>query len=343
LWPHYWIPYIATASSSNGVYLQAQTSGQDPLAIHKYSLLVDYQTDINRGGFIGSYTNSAFELPFQLGAIQANQAFGAIDNIVETKTNYLGVMPNLFNLNRNLSLMVGVETSETYFNGSKTKHWGPFTQLMYTNYKQNIFQISPEKGWGSLIRYERNQNVEGSEDFDRVLASLIGFYSYGLPKHHAIMARVNGLFTFQNVANRFGTSNSSTFASEDYILPQYVIRGYPINQFYGRSLWTSNMEYRFPVTTLERGSGTDPYFLKNISGALVADGLAVQAYAIAEDKTADPQKLNATFWSAGAELRLHTTIGYVLPMNFILGYYFPFSGKYSKSSQMALSLQIGGF
>lgn len=343
LWPQYWIPYIATASSSKGAYIQAQTSGQDPLQIHKYSVALNYQTDINKGGFIGSYTNSAFALPFQLGAIQTNQSFGNIDQIVETKTTYASVLPDLFHLNKNSALQLGVQTFETNYAGTNAKNWGGFAQIMYLNYSQNIFQISPEKGAGALIRFENNKNVADSQDFNRVLGTLIGFYSYGLPKHHALMTRVNGTLVAEKVSNRFGSSNTSAFLVQDYLLPEFVIRGYPINQFYGRSLWTWNTEYRFPALDLNKGWGVKPIFFKQISGAIVADGLGVQGVGIREDKSIVQRNLNETLWSAGLEAKLSTTIGYVLPMNFVLGYYFPFSNEYSKTSQAALSVQIGGF
>lgn len=342
LWPRYWIPYVATASSSKGLYLQAQTSGQDPLQIHRYSLAVNYQTDIQKGGFIGNYTNSAFWLPFQLGAVQTNQYFGDIDHIVENKTAYVGVLPNMFHLNKNLTTQFGVQTTEVDYFGETTRHWGPFAQFVYTNYSQNIFQISPEKGWGTLIRYENNKNVQGSRDYNKVLGTLMGFYSYGLPKHHALMSRLNGLLTFESVLGRYGTTNAATFLAEDFILPEFVLRGYPAGQFFGRSLWTWNTEYRFPIARLDRGTGTNAYFLKQLSGAVVADGLGVQGTGITEAKVRDNLNLNETFWSAGLELKLDTTIGYVLPMNFILGYYVPFSNRYSEHSQMALTVQLGG-
>ncbi|MFZ3228583.1 MAG: hypothetical protein WA160_00135 [Pseudobdellovibrio sp.] len=342
LLPSYWIPYIAASSSSNGVYFQAQTAGQDPLQIHRYSLLANYQTDINKGGFVGTYTNSAFAVPFQLGALQSSQYFGDVNNILETKQNHFSLIPDMFFISKNLELQIGAQTSEVSYLANITKHWGPFLQMTYLNYARNIFQISPETGWGGFIRYEKNLTVANSEDFNRVYSSLIGFYSYGLPKHHALMSRLNGLFTFENVTERFGSSNTTTFPVSDYLVPEYVIRGYTPSQFYGRSIWTWNTEYRFPVTTLEKGSGTSPYFLKTISGAVVADGLAVKGKGIAEDKSSSNLSLNETFWSAGIEAKLETTIGYVIPMNFILGYYLPFSPKYASTGQMGLSLQIGG-
>jgi hypothetical protein len=53
-------------------------------------------------------------------------------------------------------------------------------------------------------------------------------------------------------------------------------------------------------------------------------------------------KLNESIWNTGLELKLESTIGYVLPMNFVLGYYIPHSPLYASGSQLGLSLQIGG-
>ncbi|MBC7421720.1 MAG: hypothetical protein H7328_13405 [Bdellovibrio sp.] len=342
LLPRYWIPYIATSTSAAGVYLQAQTSGQDPLGIHQYSLLASFETDIGKTGFIGSYTNSAWVVPFQIGSVVQNQTFGDINNIVETKSAYVGLLPDMFQTNKNLIFQIGVKTEETVYLANHTQHWGPYVQTAYIDYTQNIFQISPEKGWGAFLRYESNQNSLNSRDFNRAMGTLLGYYSELLPKHHVLMARLNGLMTFESVSARFGSSNAARFYSSDILVPQFVLRGYLDGQFYGRSLASFNGEYRFPVVELERGSGSDPFFAKRISGALLIDGLSVEGGSITEAKTFQARSLNDTVWNSGIEFKLETTIGYVLPVNFVLGFYVPHSPKYVSSTQSSISLQIGG-
>lgn len=335
LWPQYWIPFISTTSTSNGVFLQAQTSGADPIKIHQYSLLVNYQTDINKTGLIGSYMNSALAVPFQIGAIQTNQAFGTIDQVVETKTNYISLLPDMFQINKNLSFQIGLQQQETYFN-TRTKHWGPFTQIAYSSYDQNIFQISPEDGIGISLRAEKQQNQEGSVDYNKVIATFLKYHSKWLPKHNAIMLRLNALITFEPILSRFGSSNASAFAAADTLIPQFVLRGYKPNQFFGRSLWTINTEYRFPISTIETGSVSPAFFIKRLSAAVVADGLGVY-------KENPRSRLNESYWSAGVEAKLETTLGYVLPLNIVLGGYYPFSPLNSEGPQVAFGLQLGGF
>lgn len=341
--PSYWIPFVATSTTSNGVYIQAQTSGHDPVNIHEYAVLGSYDTHLQKGGFQGYYLNSTTSVPVQLAATIRNQALGNIDNIVETKTGSLGFLPDAFKINKNLNLQIGAQFQQTEINGSQSQHWGPFAQAQYVDYEQNIFRISPEKGWGAFLKYENWKNLKESRDYNKVLASVVGYFSPWLPSHHTMMVRSSALLTFESLPARFGTSNDSLFANSDLILPQFVLRGYTPSQFYGRSVWNANVEYRFPIRRLDYGSGTNPYFLKRLSGALVTDGLGVEGGAITEDNFFKRTNLNQSFWSSGAELKIETTIGYVLPMNFVLGVYHPHSPLYRSSTQFGLNIQIGGF
>ncbi|MBC7741099.1 MAG: hypothetical protein H7061_02800 [Bdellovibrionaceae bacterium] len=342
LWPQYWIPYVATSSSSRGVYLQAQTSGQDPLNIHQYALVVSYETGIGKGGLLGTYNNAAFAVPFQVGSTVQNRTYGTIDSLVETKNAYFGLLPDIFSINKNMLFEIGYKTEETIFLETKTQHVGPFVQLAYIDYTQNIFQISPEKGWGGFVRIENNQNVQNSRDYERASAAVLGYASNFLPEHHAIMLRLNGIVTFENVSSRFGSSNSALPLYSNALIPQFPFRGYLDGQFFGRSIASVNTEYRFPIMTIEKGSGTAPYFLKRLSGAFVVDGLAVEGQGYTEDKTYVPLHMNQTMWSTGIEAKLETTLLYILPFNLILGFYQPHSPQFVSSGQIRLNIQLGG-
>jgi hypothetical protein len=341
--PTYWIPFIATSSSSRGMYLQAQTSGHDPINIHDYSLQANYDTELQKGGFTGYYTNSATNLPFQISGVVQSKSLGEASNLVETKTGSFGLTPDLFWLSKNLTFQIGVQHQQTDYFGNQTQHWGSYLLANYIDFTQNIFQISPDHGWGAYLKYENLQNIKNSRDYNKVMASVIAYFSPWLPTHHAIMTRVSTLLTFESIQSRFGASNTSLFYNSDTTLPQFVLRGYQPSQFYGRSMWNANLEYRFPVKKIEKGSGTDAYFLKRVSGALVTDGLGVEGGSITEKNAFEKRTINESFWSSGAELKLETTIGYVLPVNFVLGLYVPYSPLFSSSTQIGISLQIAGF
>lgn len=345
--PSYWIPFISTNSSSKGVFLQAQTTGHDPLNKHQYALSASYDSELNKGNFSGAYTNSTQKIPFLLSSIVQNRAMGATTDIVETTTYAASLLPDVFSINKNLIFQIGAQLQDTYFM-TRSQHWGPFAQLSYKNYEQNIFQISPQSGWGSLLKFEKNYKSTDETDtvaqnYEKAFVSWIGFASPWLPKHHALKAKVSGLMTFSSVLGRFGSSSSSSFIESDGLAPQFVMRGYTPAQFFGRNMWNTNLEYRFPVSQLERGSGTNAYFLKRISGAVIADGIGVDGFGLAENLAYQSMKANESIWNTGLELKLESTIGYILPMSFVLGYYFPHSPLFASDSKLGLSLQIGGF
>ncbi|AGH96286.1 TolB family protein [Pseudobdellovibrio exovorus] len=350
LLPSYWIPFVSTSTSSRGIYLLAQTSGHDPLNRHVYSLAVGYETELNRADFNGVYRNSTTSVPFQISSLVYSRAVGNTRNIVQTTTHALSLLPDMFWFNKNVSAEIGVQLQEVDYT-TKSEHWGPFLQASYQDYEQTLFQISPENGWGGILKFEKNYKLKDeslngiARDYEKASATLIGFTSYGLPEHHAIKAAASGLMTFSGVAGRYGASSASQFLMHDALVgSQFVNRAYAPAQFYGRSMWAANIEYRFPLTEINTGSGSDPYFLKRLSGAVVVDGLGVEGAGMEEDLvTPRALSLNESIWGTGAEIKLETTIGYILPMNFVLGYYHPHSPVFASSGHLGLSLQIGGF
>lgn len=347
LWPRYWIPFISTSSSAKGVFLQAQTQGQDPIGIHAYSLVASYDSELNKGNFNGIYTNSSFSIPFQISTLTYNRALGTSADIVQTSTHAVSLLPDLFKYNRNLSGALGLQYQNTSYT-SDTAHAGPYVNILYADYEKELHQISPEKGWGAFFKLEKNFKAKEDTpntaiDYEKASFSLIGFTSQWLPKRHAIKAQISGLMTFESVLGRYGDSNGSSAAQEDTLFPQFIARAYAPAQFFGRNLWNANLEYRFPLSKIERGTGSDAYFLKRLSGALIVDGIGVEGFGLTENRLLQSLKLNEGIWGSGLELKLETTIGYILPMNFVLGYYVPHSSVYASSGQLGFSLQLGGF
>lgn len=348
LWPSYWIPFVSTGTSSRGIFLMAQTTGHDPLNRHMYALSASYDSDLNRGNFSGLYLNSTLTVPFQLSSLVNSRALGTANDIVQTTTHAFALLPDMFALSKNLRTEFGVQLQETDYL-TVSQHWGPYLQLSYLDYEQTLFQISPESGWGGLLKQERNLKLRDETDFvardyDKTTFTLVGFASPGLPRRHALKAQLSGLWTSPDVFARYGVSSMSAFYEQDLLLPQFVARGYAPAQFYGAKMWNFNLEYRFPITDLDTGSGTDPYFLKRLSGAIVTDGLGVEGAGLeADETTVRPLRLNESIWSTGAEFHLETTLGYILPVNFVLGYYLPHSPVFASGGQLGITLQIGGF
>jgi outer membrane protein assembly factor BamA len=78
----------------------------------------------------------------------------------------------------------------------------------------------------------------------------------------------------------------------------------------GRHAIVGNLDFRFPLVSVQRGVGTLPFFLRTVHGALFADG---------GHAWSDAFHWSSVRTSVGAELSLDSVIGYGLPLTFVAG------------------------
>ncbi len=352
--PKYWIPFIGTSSSDNGVYIQALTSGMDPLQTHIYQAQLSYDTALARAGYFVQYTNAVWPWAYQLSADQLQQIFGSTNLIVEKRNASIGIIPDVFKLNKNLTLGFGPQYAAHHIDSAATpgvvpttEHVGAFVSAAYSTTEQKPFQYYPMSGWtgfGHLARHTALQDWGPfHQSFTRFTGAATYYHSNWLPKNHLAFFKANLLYIPETIASRYGTSNSVFPTSADSARPEFMLRGYKSGQFFGTQLATVSAEYRVPILDIFRGSGSDPFFVRHVTGAIVTDGLTVKGTGLTESQATNVLEFGTAFWSAGAELRLATTIGFMLPLTFVLGGYVPLNTTYSKSAAVAMSLQIGGF
>lgn len=348
IYPQYFIPFISTSSRDQSLYFQIITSGQDPLMKHRYDLSIDYDTAIQQVGYNLNYLNSTQSWPINLTSAKRFKLFGQNTQLIyENNQHSLGFIPDLVSISPNLILNFGVIYSSLKDTILTTEHTGLYAQILYTSFEKNILQLYPMSGFSFFARHESNKANKKQiaalySDYEQTLGSLNLYFSKWLPEDHSIAHKINFVHTYQNVSNRYGASNAAFSSFSDSFIPEFPLRGYAQGQFFGTRMVTLNSEYRFPIKTLNKGSGTDPYFLKRLNGAIIYDGLIHRGLSIDKESTVTSHDMNEVFSTVGVEARLETTLGYFLPVNFVLGGYNPFAVKYADSPQIALSLQIGG-
>ncbi|HTP06542.1 MAG TPA: hypothetical protein VMM54_15480 [Nitrospirota bacterium] len=88
------------------------------------------------------------------------------------------------------------------------------------------------------------------------------------------------------------------------------LRGYPVNSFRGQKAGLASLEYRFPITNIERGSGTTPFFSRRPHGAVFAE---------AGNAWDGPFHGSDLKRSVGVEARLDMYLSYFLPITLRLG------------------------
>jgi len=283
-------------------------------------------------------------LPFLLSAMQINSYLGDVNNTVRDSNLVAAALPDMFWLSRYASLQVGWDYLERSTDTASTKRTGPFTMLSYTSYTQSGAQISPESGLGTYLGVYDFIPKDDYLHHWQFLAGGEKYLSRYLPKHHALMIRAKGVYTPEKIPSLYGVSTDSLVFIPDNPLPEYIMRGYARGQFFGRNLVNVNLEYRFPVWNIYRGSGTDPLFVRRISAALVGDGVATDGVFV---NTALNQyesvNMKRWFWDAGLEARFETTLGYVFPVTLVVGFYEAFNAPKGKEGVFSSSLQVVGF
>lgn len=348
LLPQYWIPFIAGSSSEAGLIVTAQTTGFDPLKKHSYALLGTWDTGTQRGSLEGSYLNQTTRLPFSIGLYQHNSYLGTLDNRLEDVGGSVSLLPDMFWASRYMGLQMGaqyIQRSTPTASHLNSKRLGPFAILRFANYVTSGEQISPESGRSAYLGAYHYIEQEGYLSHSQFIFGSSAYFSRFLPKHHALYLRLNGIYIPQEVSSIFGVSSQPFTLVQDSPLPQYILRGYRRGQVYGRNLLAATLEYRFPIKNFYRGYDLIPFFARRISGALVADGMAADGVFI-NQKALRAERIripSRSFWSAGAEARFETTLGYIAPINFILGYYYAFNTGAGGEGIVGTSVQISGF
>ena len=344
LWPRYWIPFFSSSSSDTGAVFSATTSGFDPLKKHSYTIVGSWDTGLNRGSLQGTYLNQQTSLPVLLNLYQQNSYLSDVNNRITDTGGALSILPDIFRLSRYLSLQTGWQyfQRETNFGTATVKREGPFGILSFANYSQSGEQVSPEEGFGGYLGaydYIQTQDYLAHSQFT---GGGVVYVSQFLPDRHAIMLKVNGVYTPEEISPIYGVQTYSLPVAPDSTLPVYVMRGYKTGQFFGRNLVNANLEYRFPIKKIYRGSGTDPLYFHRLNGALVADGVALDGrYVNDKDQVYEVVTMKRQFFSLGAEAKLETTIGYTFPISFVLGYYFAMNTPDGPTGNVGISLQIG--
>ncbi len=347
LYPHYWIPFFGTNRTGDGTVVQAQTSATDPIGNHAYALQGQYDTQIKKFEYLFSYQNSQLPWNWSINTFE-NQQLITVDTYIK-KNNYgITIYPDIFALNENLLLAIGSNLLSTQddLKSIDTNHWTGFFQTLYSSVEQKVNHYYPMSGSSIGLKYQYFSDLKKQADprysnFSQASLSFSTYQNLFFPEDHVLALKINGLYTFEDIAQRFGTSNLGLSGAT---IDPFLIRGYLAGQFLGTQLITTNLEYHFPIYDILYGPGVAPFYLKYLTGAFVIDGLATKGFGYNKNELYEPLKLDQLIYTAGLELHLNTTLGYVLPFNVILGAYVPTDKKWSKNSILTgLSFQMGGF
>lgn len=341
LMPQYWIPFVATSSTTGGLVFQATTSGFDPLKKHNYAVTLSYDTLLGKLSAAGQYLNTQNEIPFLILASEVNSFLGDLENTVVDQNFQFSLLPDIWSLNRYSSLQLSYRLNNRSVQDAQIKRSGPSIFGSYVHISKGGDQISPAQGhslYAGVTRY-----LPGGDNLDHHLYLLGGslYSDLFLPERHAWLLRLNFSHIPEAISDIYGAQTESFTLDSDTVAPVYLMRGLNSGEIFGRSLAVLNAEYRFPISQIYAGHGTRPYFLKELWGALVVDAASTQGRVLSLKESRYVRvDLDQIFLSYGGELHLETSLGYLFPMGFVLGYFYTPEAYDGPQSNLRLSLQF---
>ncbi len=211
---------------------------------------------------------------------------------------------------------------------------------IYSNAFRPTWGISAESGRFVSLAV-RTATPEIGSEYESIAWDWDWAEYLGIPflPRHALALRVAGGIAQSEFRGR-GTFSLPTLPFDQDVIqalrleqpaPSAVLRGYLPGAMSGNQFHLWNLEYRFPILRIERGLLTFPVFLGAVHGAVFFDSGAAFF---------DRFDLTEFRHGTGGELLIDTTLAYVLPATFKLGwakglseggiadFYFVFGGSF---------------
>ena len=348
LFPRYWVPIFYQNQKS--VVFRGFTSAFDPIRKHRYFADISFDTSTKKvdGGFNYTYsTHSA-----SIGAtyfINHESLLEGRQLLSKSSIDVTGkfYIPGLNYRWRGLASGEFIKT-ESRPSRQATDRWGSSIGIAYSGLFRPGRSTSYPGGYGwSLKHTEYFFKKLDKTNYYRTAGTFVYNGSHFLPDSQTLLIRSQVVVAHKLTDSLLGdstVSDSSHFMGASSMGPSHLMnsylfsplmnssslinhslmaRGYPPGNFRGRGIVNFNVEYDFPILDIFRGQGVLPIFFRQIRNTFFVDYVGVEG--LVGDKSTQTFKkvtLNRKFWGVGTELRLSQTIGYHLPIYFVLGLYY---------------------
>lgn len=274
LLPRFWTPYWLSRDRED--WLGAATSGTDPLFRHAYGLTVSRGTRSDHFNTQAFYQYDRFFPTFLVtGEDKTEVEALGLDHTL--RVNLRATVPVRQSLRSSQSLSITWRRERETPDGSRG---GPFdlggieAAWTLSSARQYPYSISPVEGGRLRVAYLREDPVLGS-DVSLGKVTLDGrVYTRVFGESDTLALRAGGGLTtgepgFQRSYAVGGFPDSNLF---DLVRTNLaILRGYPNNAFTGRSFAQANVEYRVPLSELQRGWRSLPVFVRHLHGTLFFD------------------------------------------------------------------------
>lgn len=328
--PSSWLPVIAGDKYHDLIGISV--AGGDALGRHLYDagIFWDGKNNLASGSLLYMYDNK-----WQVTTLREHkydkQGSGGKLNIREKDTFEVARINLINGFENNLKLSLGVNSSiesELKNRNEPLIVAGPSGELrlnrnrLNRDYKNSVvgarfdfdntefYSQSNSVSWGTqgMFLWETHDWLDSDFTGDVLNASFSQFLD--LPGTQVVAFNAQGAYGFESPRPFELGGNTSLLAQPLFARDTWSLRGYDENVQRGNRLQVNSLEYRFPISTIERNWGLFPIGLGNISGTVFSDHGAAWS---------DDQNYKY-LTSAGFEMNVELVVAYgaILPIK--LGY-----------------------
>jgi len=320
VYPRFWMPLVFY-SSSDGIYFNAMTANSDPLKTHSYEMSMEYFGKYNIAGLDLRYQNDMFlpsagihysYLPVRYHDLENNNTYWWRENRGEIYITRL-FRKFRFYFEPGLHYVITNYTSIDY--PVKVNYTTAGAGATFLFYSAKKYSLSPGRQDGALagIGFRRYSRELGSDlDFYKVTFDFREYYT--ITKNVVFAIRGVSAFLWGKLINETLTIGGVSPRMEDNIFGlnnnQFFLRGYPPDVDSGFKAMVFSTELRFPITTLDFGFDTLPFFIQKLHGSIFYES----------GDTWNGNISSAVFRdSVGGEIKFDSTAFYIYNITLVAG------------------------
>jgi dipeptidyl aminopeptidase/acylaminoacyl peptidase len=280
--PRFWIPIVSGDTSA--VSIGAGTGGYDALGRHAWFATAAWAVEHQRPEWQIDYAYTRWR-PLLFGRI-ADSVESWREGRVRSRDADAGVLVPIRRVRWTTSVLASFHAARDDLEcaacvptvNARVTRRAVRAGWAFSNARGFGYSISPEEGGAVTLTTEFARRAFGADANAGAAVIEARRYVEVVPRHGVIAGRFAAATTWGEAAGRrrFSASGSGPQSGSFSVGAGAIglLRGVPEAEVRGHHAVVANLDYRFPLAWIQRGHATFPAMLRNLHGAVFADGAA---------------------------------------------------------------------